>query len=709
MANTPRVESPAAGAGDRPGRAVLAAAVDGAVELLGAARVAVLLPVAGALRCVARRGISDGDAAALAEMLGRGDAARTLDCGRALATSTGDELPAPLRSWLASRGEREILVSPLPDTGNPTGALVVGYDSPSRVTAARVSAAARFAAPVALAIAASRRAARAEGREPPPADGGDAVDRRDHRRQVEFAQALTDVLRWTVAAGDVATASEGAAAVVLRAMPGVDLVNVWVVGENDSNLHRVVTAGERLDAPARPDLLPLEEDVGAALALNEGRILVWQGDRASWPERLRLYAEQTDLTTVAHVPMHSSGRVTGVLTLGSHQQRAYTDAEQGFLASLAGQLAGQLDAVRGLERVESERRRLNSLLETLPEGLLIVQQDGTVTLHNQTAVDILGKEPSGGSGESLLSGCTANSAEGRPLQPGELPLTRALRGETVRAAEIRLRRADGSEVPLLVSAGPVRGPDGEVAGAICAFQDISRLKELDRLKDEFINTVSHELRTPTTTIRGGALTLLKRGDRLDEATRRELLQDIADESERLHHLVEDLLSLSRSRAGLRISLEPLRLHRLVNKVVLDLGSRLGGYALTVDVPHDLPMVEADALVVEQILRNLLENAAKYSPRGGRVELTADARDGQVVVTVADRGTGIPKEDLDRVFEPFYRSPTAVRSGTQGAGLGLAVCRRLVELYGGRIWAEARPGGGSAFRFTLSVVADDTIV
>jgi signal transduction histidine kinase len=111
--------------------------------------------------------------------------------------------------------------------------------------------------------------------------------------------------------------------------------------------------------------------------------------------------------------------------------------------------------------------------------------------------------------------------------------------------------------------------------------------------------------------------------------------------------------------------------------------------------------------MEQVLRNLLENAAKYSPRGARIELTAEVQADEVRITVADRGEGIPPEDLDRVFEPFYRSPAAVQSGAQGAGLGLAVCRRLVELCGGGIWAQNRRSGGSAFHVTLPVVRDDS--
>src|SRR5205814_1341984 len=162
-------------------------------------------------------------------------------------------------------------------------------------------------------------------------------------------------------------------------------------------------------------------------------------------------------------------------------------------------------------------------------------------------------------------------------------------------------------------------------GVVTVYQDISQLREVDRLKDDFISTVSHELRTPTTTVRGGALTLLRRGEQLEADMRRQLLQDMAEEAERLYHLVEDLLVLSRVQAGMQLQSEPLIPHRFVNKIILELGGRVGNHGLTVEVPEKLPLVDADPALLEQILRNLLENAVKFSPRGQRIEIAAEAR------------------------------------------------------------------------------------
>ncbi|MFN8557419.1 MAG: ATP-binding protein [Dehalococcoidia bacterium] len=582
---------------------------------------------------------------------------------------------------------------PLPTAAGGTGALALGYDPPGRATPDRVEAAMALAPLVAATIRDARRPA------PPviaPHLEGDAAPR------LALAQALTDVLAATSGAPDVAAAARAAATIVQQVIPATDTVNIWALDENEGELARVVTVGVGADDTTRPRRLLLEEDTGAGSSLRQGRILTWEGDRDAWPEVLRAYAQGHGLVTVTNVPLLSGGAVTGVITRGSRSVRTLTAEETTFLTALAGHLGAQLDIVRGHTRIEAERRRLRTVLETMPEGLVILRADGSVDLYNQAAEDLLGQAPGHESLDERARRYGMYTPDGRPISGGDMPGAHALRGNTLRAFEYVVRRPDGIETPLVASAGPVLRPDGSVDGAIVVFQDITRLKDLDRLKDDFINAVSHELRTPTTTVRGGALTLLRRGDRLDEETRRQLLQDIAEESERLHHLVEDLLWLSRTQAGMQITPEPVRLHRLVNSVILDMGAWIGGRALTVDVPPALPVVDADPIALEKVLRNLIENAVTYSPRGERVEVTAERAGDAVLVGVLDRGSGFTGDDVDRIFEPFYRLPAAKASGAPGAGLGLAVCRRLVESQGGRIWAERRPGGGAAFRFTLPI-------
>jgi PAS domain S-box-containing protein len=520
------------------------------------------------------------------------------------------------------------------------------------------------------------------------------------RRRAERALALNHALQTLATTEDVTAACALLLAELEPQFTGIAFSAVWLLDPDERRLRLVAERGA-----VAGEALPRELPAGGAQRLAEvietGESRVLTPKRGARTAEARL-ARHLGVASLLFVPLRSRNRVTGVLSLGAGEQREYSADERSFLEVLGAQLGGRLDGVRQLELAETERKRLQALIETLPVGIAIVDLVGRVTLWNRAAEEVWGQAPSAGEqrGRTVPRLLTA---DGRQLSPDETPVGRVLRGDTPEEAqELVVRRADGGhEVVVLVNAVPIRDAQARITGAIVVYQDISRLREIDRLKDDFINTVSHELRTPTTTIRGGALTLLKRGDQLEPEVRRQLLRDMAEEAERLYHLVEDLLSLSRAQAGMQMHLEPLILHRFINDVILDLGRRVGGgHPLSVEVPETVPLVDADPTVLEQVLRNLLENAAKFSPKGERIELSAEARGHDVLISVLDRGKGIPPDELDRVFEPFYRTAEAVRTGQQGAGLGLAVSLRLIQLLGGRIWAEPRQGGGTAFRFTL---------
>ncbi len=222
--------------------------------------------------------------------------------------------------------------------------------------------------------------------------------------------------------------------------------------------------------------------------------------------------------------------------------------------------------------------------------------------------------------------------------------------------------------------------------------------EAEHLKDEFVSMVSHELRTPLTAIKGCARTLLRHHDRLEPHVRRQLLLDLNAESERLHHLVDNLVDLARAEAGtLRMATEPTSVARVAQKLVDVLAGRELEQKITLSFPDDLPPVEADPLRLEHVLRNLLDNAIKHSPPGAAIEVRGEVQGEELVVSVTDCGPGIDLEQQGRIFERFYRTGSG---GVGGAGLGLTICRRLVEAMGGRIWVRSEPGHGATFAFTL---------
>jgi two-component system sensor histidine kinase KdpD len=224
--------------------------------------------------------------------------------------------------------------------------------------------------------------------------------------------------------------------------------------------------------------------------------------------------------------------------------------------------------------------------------------------------------------------------------------------------------------------------------------------ETEKLRSSLLSSVSHDLRTPLAAITGASSSLLETGDRLDPATRRELLETIGEEANRLNRLVHDLLDMSRLESGsVKARMEWHPLEEILGAALAHVAKFYPDRQILTRLPDTLPMVSVDDVLIEQVLVNLLDNAGKYSPGDTPIEVTASVEDGAIMVEVADRGPGVEPEELDHIFEKFYRSK---RLRGRGVGLGLAICRGFVEAHGGRIWAENRAAGGAAFRFTLPI-------
>jgi two-component system sensor histidine kinase KdpD len=227
--------------------------------------------------------------------------------------------------------------------------------------------------------------------------------------------------------------------------------------------------------------------------------------------------------------------------------------------------------------------------------------------------------------------------------------------------------------------------------------------ETEKLRSSLLSAVSHDLRTPLSVVTGAASTLLDGSDTIEPALRRELLKSILGEAAHLNRLVANLLDMTRLEAGaLEVNKQWQSVEEIVGTALARLPQQLQGHTVATHLQPDLPFVPMDEVLIEQVLVNLLENAAKYSPRGTLIELTAFANGQSLTVEVADRGPGLSQSDLSRVFEKFYRAASS--SGRPGAGLGLTICRGIIELHGGHIEAENRPGGGTVIRFSLPLAA-----
>jgi signal transduction histidine kinase len=260
-----------------------------------------------------------------------------------------------------------------------------------------------------------------------------------------------------------------------------------------------------------------------------------------------------------------------------------------------------------------------------------------------------------------------------------------------------VRDLDLLQTIVRVLSGPIELADAAVAAS-----------RAQALRDAFIGVISHELRTPITTIYGLSKMLRQRHDSLDAEVRARAIEDVEEEADRLHRLVEDLLVLSRAEAGrVEIADEPLNLRRLLGHVVDIEAARLPDRRFELEIQGELPLVAGEETYIEQVVRNLLTNAAKYSTSPAPVAIRAEFSGNEVLVRVLDEGIGLAETDSARAFDLFYRSPNATRVA-QGAGIGLFVCRQLIEAMGGRIWARQREGGGTEVGFGLpaSPVADD---
>ena len=232
--------------------------------------------------------------------------------------------------------------------------------------------------------------------------------------------------------------------------------------------------------------------------------------------------------------------------------------------------------------------------------------------------------------------------------------------------------------------------------------------ETEQLRNSLLSAISHDLRTPLAAIVGASSSLVQDGERLDNEARHELGLAIYDEATRMAGLANNLLDMARLQAGavvLNRQWQPLE--EVVGGALAGLTSRIVNHPVTIDLPHDLPLVEIDSLLIERVFANLLDNAVKYTPPGTPIEISAASRQSELVVTVSDHGRGIPLGEEKLIFEKFHRVASEGNQG--GAGLGLTICRSIVEAHGGRIWAENLSSGGAAFHFALPLTEPPSLV
>ncbi len=409
-------------------------------------------------------------------------------------------------------------------------------------------------------------------------------------------------------------------------------------------------------------------------------------------------------------PLRHRGERIGNLYLSDKEGgREFTRQDEEVLVLFGSQAAMAIANARAYREEQLARTNLEALVNTVPVAVLVFDaKTGALLSLNQESKRIAGDlRLTGTSVEQLLDTLTFLRADGREISADELSIERVLiSGETVRAEEIVVRFPDGREVTTLVNATPIRSEDGTIASLVVTAQDMTPLEEMERLRAEFLGMVSHELLTPLTTIKGSAAAVLGSSFPVGPAEVRQFFSIVDEQADHMRRLIRDLLDVTQIDAGtLSVTPEPDDVAALVDAAK---AAFLGGGAansIEVDLPPELPRILADRQRIIQVMGNLFSNASKYSPDSPAIRVTAVADEMYVAISVADEGRGVAPERLPQLFSKFARiAPGDGEREVQGEGLGLAVCKGIVEAHGGRIWAESGgPGLGMRFTFTTPVV------
>ena len=374
----------------------------------------------------------------------------------------------------------------------------------------------------------------------------------------------------------------------------------------------------------------------------------------------------------------------------------------------ASQAALVISNARRFREERRARAGLETLIDTSPVGVIVFDARLGIPLSfNREArrmVDRL-RNPDQ-SAEQLLEVLSFRRADGRQISLMEFPLAESLQiGETVRAEEIVVSVPDGRSINMLVNATPIYSSERDVETMVVTLQDLTEVEELDMLRAEFLAMVSHELRAPLASIKGSAATVMGSSSAFGHAEMMQFFRIIDRQADHMNGLIKDLLDVARIRTGtLPVNPEPVLVAALVDQARTAFQSGRKERNIRIYLPPDLPRVMADPRRIVQVLENLLSNAARHSPLSSTIRVSAVHKDLHVAVTVEDRGSGLTVEGLALLFRKFSRLEEDNGGDT---GLGLAICKGIVEAHGGRIWAESDgPDRGTKLTFTIPVAESD---
>ncbi len=477
-----------------------------------------------------------------------------------------------------------------------------------------------------------------------------------------------------------------------------------VVATWDDAVHRfVVTGSYGLERGQIARIRPLLNEAIPDLALSREQFALLS---ALFPQTALPVSTTGEMQNpVMAVPLHTGDEIVGLIfVLRSSDAANFSQLDPPVLAAFAEQAAIAVQSARLAHLLAQEKKRVESILEGSADGIYMVDAARRIVSVNPAMERLLGLPR-----EELLGlPCAAvlnwRDREGRPICPGRCPMLRspdAASGVSELAATVRSRSGRSTEVALVYSV--VLSPEQAPLNAVVNVRDMTRVREVENMRSTFLSMLGHQLQTPLAIIKGYTNTLSRDDTQWNAATLRHIFEAIEEETDHMSQLMNRLLLASRLETGeLPVSHEQVNMTTLAEKVVGRMQATSQKHWFSVQAHDDPPPALGDPGLLEEVLVNLLDNAVKYSPDGGPVQVScASDGNGAVTVTVADAGVGVPRWETRRIFERFHRSQNPAAANSRGMGLGLYICDQIMKAHGGAVSVSDNAGGGSVFTLTFA--------
>ncbi len=494
----------------------------------------------------------------------------------------------------------------------------------------------------------------------------------------------------------------------VRALGGsAAVVATW----DDAVRRFVVTGAYGLGRQQIARILPLLNEAIPDLALSREQFALLS---ALFPQSALPVSTTGEMQNpVMAVPLQTHDENVGLIfVLRSSDAANFSQLDPPVLAAFAEQAAIAVQSARLAHLLVQEKQRVESILEGSADGIYTVDAGRRIVSINPAMERLLGLSSEQVLGLPCAVGLNWRDREGRPICPGRCPMLNspAFATENVTELSAAVRSRDGRNTDVALVYSVVRSPELVPLNAVVNVRDMTRVREMEDMRSTFLSMLGHQLQTPLAIIKGYTNTLARPDAQWDTDTLRPIFEAIEEEADHMSQLMNRLLLASRLETGeLPMRREQVDMAAVAGKVANRMAGTSQKHDFRVELPMDLPPVVGDPELLEEVLVNLLDNAVKYSPTGGAIQVggstegrgTVEGRGttggrGTVIVTVSDPGVGVPRWESRRIFERFHRSENPYSSHPRGIGLGLYICDEIMKAHGGAIFVTDNPGGGSVF-------------